>query len=96
MFFLFGLKRRYFVLPTLSVSLLAANLLDMRFISIWALVNKLSIRLWCKKMFVSSAYIIASDLFKHLLKLLTWIKNKIGPKIEPCGTPCLILQASES
>ena len=36
---------------------------------------------------MSSAYIKASADCKHLLKSLTFIKNKIEPRIEPCGTP---------
>ena len=38
-------------------------------------------------MLVSSANIIYCNKSDTLIKSLTWIKNKSGPKMDPCGTP---------
>lgn len=44
-----------------------------------------------ERMFVSSANIIDSNNFDTLHKSFTCIMNRIGPKIDPSGTPQIIL-----
>ena len=55
------------------------------------LVCKASWLLSTTKTFVSSAYRIsfAPCIFDN--RSLIYIKNKRGPRIEPCGTPCVIV-----
>jgi len=47
---------------------------------------------WANKILVSSAKIIGADvLFIILVKTFIYKRKSRGPKIELCGTPCLIL-----
>ena len=44
-----------------------------------------------KKWLVSSAYIIGSNKFEAFFKSYIYKRNKSGHKIEPCGTPYVIV-----
>ena len=44
---------------------------------------------------VSSANILEEAVLRQLGKSLTYIKNKRGPKLLPCGSPHVILTASD-
>ena len=56
--------------------------------TIW---NKYLISLCVKKKLVLSANIIGSNMFEAFFKSSTYQRNRSGPKIEPCGTPQLIV-----
>ena len=56
--------------------------------TIW---NKYLISLCVKNKLVSSANIIGSNMFEAFFKSFTYKRNRSGPKIEPCGTPQLIV-----
>jgi len=52
---------------------------------------------WANKILVSSAKIIGAEvLFIILRKSFIYKRKSRGPKIEPCGTPCLTLAQSET
>ena len=44
------------------------------------------------KNFVSSANIIGVSLFEILKRSFIYMRNKSGPRMEPCGTPQVILR----
>ena len=49
--------------------------------------NRVDVFLWLVQTVVSSANITALLLVKQLLKSFTYIRNRSGPKINPCGKP---------
>ena len=49
--------------------------------------NRVDVFLWLVQTLVSSANIMALLLGKQFLKSFTYIRNKSGPKIDPCGKP---------
>lgn len=50
----------------------------------------------CEKIiFVSSAKIIKWEVSEHLGRSLIYKRNKRGPRIDPCGTPQVILEDAE-
>ena len=52
---------------------------------------------WVNKILVSSAKIIGAEvLFIILGKSFIYKRKSRGPKIEPCGTPCLTLAQYET
>jgi len=52
---------------------------------------------WANKIVVSSAKIIGAEvLFIILGKLFIYKRKSRGPKIEPCGTPCLTVAQFET
>jgi hypothetical protein len=57
-----------------------------------------SIRLeWANNILVSSAKIIGAEvLFINFGKSFIYIRKSRGPRMEPCGTPCLNLAQSET
>ena len=58
--------------------------------SVLTISNKVFMLELEQKRFVSSANIIGSSMFEALGRSLTYIKNKSGPRIEPCGMPHFI------
>ena len=49
--------------------------------------NRVDVFLWLVQTVVSSANIMALLLVKQLLKSFTYIRNRSGPKIDPCRKP---------
>ena len=60
-----------------------------------SLVCKVSGLLSVIKMFVSSAYNISFAPWMFNSRSLIYIRNRRGPKNEPCGTPCVIVLSED-
>ena len=84
--------KEYFVLEIFKESLLALNQFA-SFLSSSFLVSKnFSIFESEINKFVSSAKIIGVSLLELLKRSFIYMRNNSGPRMEPCGTPQIILQ----
>ena len=90
--FLVEWNKEYFVLEIFKESLLALNqfatflsssfIVSKRFPILESEINK----------FVSSANIIGVSLLELLKRSFIFVRNKSGPRMEPCGTPQVIVR----
>jgi len=93
--FLGGPKTIVWVLSTFNDSLLARNQSMSKGISLF---NKVSIVRRSgpeEKTFESSANIIVDILFEIVPRSLIYIRNKMGPRIEPWGTPQVMSEVDD-
>ena len=93
-FFLFLVEwnKEYFVSEIFKESLLALNHFATFFSSSFIVSKRFSILESEINKFVSSANIIGVSLFELLKRSVIYMRNKSGPRMEPCGTRQVILR----